>query len=290
MSASIEAEIVKQGEPVRIHSSRVGSTCFIFSSPHSGRAYPADFVERADVPLSLLRRSEDAFVDQLFDHVMDQGAAFVEALFPRAFVDPNRAADELDPSMFSDAPSDLSDVLGARTSAGLGVIPRVGADGRPIQSGSMTFEEARARLTQYYKPYHRALREQIGYVLKDFGRAVLIDCHSMPSSSARGADIVLGDRFGSSCSRTIVNAAEAEFRALGFSVVRNRPYAGGYTTEHYGQPQRGVHVLQVEINRGLYLSEQDVRPSSKIKSLKRTLTEWSNRLISAEVFENLAAE
>lgn len=290
MNGSDDATLVKQTEPVRIRAPRSVPTCFIFASPHSGRAYLEDFVAQADVPLSMLRRSEDAYVDQLFDHVVEQGATFIEALFPRAFVDPNRASQELDASMFSDAPEDLPHVMGARTSAGLGVIPRVGADGRPIQTGLMAFADARTRLDTCYRPYHRTLREQIGRTLQAHSQTILIDCHSMPSSSARGADIVLGDRFGSSCSRTIVNIAEAEFRGLGFSVVRNRPYAGGYTTEHYGQPQRGVHVLQVEINRGLYLQEREVRPSSKMRSLKRALVEWSNRLILSQFSKSLAAE
>jgi len=290
MTSLPDVEIVKHSLPVRFHPPQSEETCFIFTSPHSGRSYLADFIDRADVPLSLLRRSEDAYVDMLYDHVPLQGASFIEALFPRSFVDPNRAPDELDPAMFVDGPPDLPRAIGARTAAGLGVIPRAGADGRLIRAALMSYEEARARLSEFYRPYHKCVRAQIAHKLQKFGRAIVIDCHSMPSSSARGADIVLGDRFGSSCSRSIVNTAEAEFRGLGLAVVRNRPYAGGYTTEHYGQPVSGVHVLQVEINRGLYLQERTVRPSSNMKSLKKALVEWSNRLIFSDFSQALAAE
>jgi len=290
MTDSEEQLVGAPSVPVRLTGADSLQTSFIFSSPHSGRCYPEAFVEQADAPLSLLRRSEDAYIDQLFSHVPSFGACLIEALFPRAFVDPNRAPNELDPSMFVDAPLGLANPPGARAAAGLGVVPRLGADGRAIHARPIAFSEARARLDQYYHPYHAALHQQIERTRLMFGHAVVIDCHSMPAASARGADIVLGDRYGASCSRGLVSRAEAHFRSLGFAVVRNRPYAGGFTTEHYGNPASGVHVLQVEINRGLYLHERHVRLSSGAKGLKKALVEWTNRMILPANMLGFAAE
>ena len=276
--------------PVRIHAPDARVSPFVFASPHSGRCYPPTFLDAAAVGLPLLRRSEDAYVDQLFAEAPALGAPLVEAMFPRAVVDPNRAADELDTCMFVDGPDASVVQASPRAAAGLGVVPRVAADGRPIHAGPLSFAEAQARLRRYYRPYHACLRRLIDETRDLFGVAYLIDCHSMPSASARGADIVLGDRFGASCSRELVQLAEAHFRALGFAVVRNRPYAGGYITEHYGQPLSGVHALQVEINRGLYLNEQLVSPASGMPNLTRTLTEWMRRMMQAIDFQALAAE
>ena len=277
-------------EPVRVHAPEVRSTPFIFVSPHSGRCYEQDFLDQACAPLSVLRRSEDAYVDQFFAHVTQLGASFVEAIFPRAFVDPNRGPEELDARLFDAAPSEGFCPPNARTSAGLGVVPRLAADGRSIHPSLIPYAEGRRRIDHYYRPYHTALNAEIAKALDQFGHAVLIDCHSMPSSSARGADMVLGDRFGASCGRNLINHAEAYFKSLGFAVTRNRPYAGGYTTEHYGQPLTGVHVMQVEINRGLYLREADVRPSSNMDSLKERLKSWTNSMIYTEGTGRLAAE
>lgn len=276
--------------PVRVHEPDVRMSPFVFASPHSGRRYSAAFLESATVGLPLLRRSEDAYVDQLFAEAPKLGAPLVEALFPRAYVDPNRSADEFDPSMFADFPRAAVGAPSPRAAAGLGVVPRVAADGRAIHPGPLSFADARARLAECYRPYHACLRGVLDETRALFGRAYLIDCHSMPSASARGADIVLGDRFGASCSRELVQLAEAHFRALGFTVVRNRPYAGGFITEHYGQPSTGVHALQIEINRGLYLNEHIVSPASSMPALTRTLTEWMRRMMQAIDFQALAAE
>ena len=277
-------------EPVIVHEPDVRSSPFIFASPHSGRCYESDFLKQASAPVSVLRRSEDAYVDQFFSHVTELGASFVEAIFPRAFVDPNRGPDELDARLFKDPPLEGFSAPNARTSAGLGVVPRLAADGRSIHASVIAYAEGRRRIDQYYRPYHEALKSEIERTLDQFGRAVLIDCHSMPSSSARGADMVLGDRFGASCGRNLINHAEAYFKSLGFTVTRNRPYAGGYTTEHYGRPLSGVHVMQVEINRGLYLSESDVRPLSRMDNLKERLKTWTKSMIYTEDTGRLAAE
>ena len=276
--------------PVRVLRPAARLSSLVFASPHSGRAYPQAFLAAAAAPLSVLRRSEDAYVDALFAAAPDHGAPLIVAQFPRALADPNRAPAELDPTMFTGAPAELSETVSSRAAAGLGVVPRLAADGRPIYRKRLPFDEVDRRLQRYYIPYHAALRAEIDAALALFGEVCVVDCHSMPAASARGADIVLGDRYGASCTRGFVARAEAHFRDLGFAVVRNRPYAGGYTTEHYGRPSQGVQALQIEINRGLYLEELSVRPSSGMKPLQRTLEEWIIRMSGECAPARVAAE
>ncbi len=262
------------GDPaVRVHAPERRTSAFVFASPHSGRNYAPDALARTQLPLSVLRQSEDAYVDQLLASAPGHGAPLVEALFPRVFVDVNRAEWELDPEMFDPAPS-AQRPLSARAAAGLGVIPRAAADGRPLYAGRLALGEAEARLATCYRPYHGALQAELAAARAAFGEAFLIDCHSMPAASARGADIVLGDRYGASCSRAFIAAAESQFRALGFTVVRNRPYAGGHTTENYGRPARGIHAVQIEINRALYLDERTVAPTCGLALLAEAMSQW----------------
>lgn len=262
---------------VRLHAPVRRTSAFVFASPHSGRIYAPDALARTQLPLRVLRQSEDAYVDQLFASAPDHGAPLVEALFPRVFVDVNRAEWELDPDMFDPPPLSTRPVS-PRAAAGLGVVPRAAADGRPLYAGRLALAEAETRLAQCYRPYHAVLGAEIAAARAAFGEAFLIDCHSMPAGSARGADIVLGDRYGAACSRAFIAAAEAEFRALGFTVVRNRPYAGGYTTENYGRPARGVHAMQIEINRALYLDERQVAPSKDMPALIQALSDWIGQM------------
>lgn len=276
--------------PVRVVRPEGEAGRYIFASPHSGRAYDGAFLASCLPPLSALRRSEDAFIDHLFADAPALGAPLICATFPRVFVDPNRARDELDPTMFEEGGRLTSAVVTARASAGLGVVPRLAADGRALYPGRLTQVELSRRLRDFYDPYHACLAREIETVRRTLGSAVVIDCHSMPAASARGADIVLGDRYGASCSRGLVARAEAHFRDLGFAVVRNRPYAGGYTTEHYGRPEAGVEVLQIELNRGLYLHEAEVAPASGASPLKRALTDWMSRMFEEEPSQRVAAE
>ena len=243
------------------------------------------------VDLSILRRSEDAFVDGLFADAPRYGSPLIEARFPRVFVDPNRAGDELDADMF-DPPLRLGDGApeSARAAAGLGVIPRLAADGRALYPKRLPADEARRRLDRYYQPYHALVRRELDAARARCGHALLIDCHSMPSASARGADIVLGDRYGASCSRGVIARAEAAFRDQGFSVVRNRPYAGAFTTEHYGRPAVGVQALQIEINRGLYLNELKVEPLSGFDAMKRAINVWIAAMSDLDGTARSAAE
>jgi len=241
------------------------TTPLIFCSPHSGRRYPPELLRMSRLDRHALRQSEDGYVDLLFAAAPQFGAPLLRALFPRAWVDVNRARDELDQRMFADPLPSNADTRSTRVRAGLGVIPRIVADGQDIYDRKLKFFEARRRLADCYDTYHRALSGLIGEATARFGCAILIDCHSMPSAGAlpfreneRPLDIVLGDRFGASCSGAITAAAEATLGGLGYQISRNAPYAGGHVASAYGRPLEGIHVLQIEINRSLYLDERRI--------------------------------
>jgi N-formylglutamate amidohydrolase len=237
----------------------------IFASPHSGRDYPPAFLARAALDPQAIRSSEDAFVDRLFDRAPDLGAPFLAARAPRAFVDLNRAADELDPAVIDGLARPPHN---PRIASGLGVIPRVVAGGRPIYRGKLSLAEAQARIASYWQPYHAALAALIAESQAQFGQAVLIDCHSMPHEAIEAhtrpgqprPEVVLGDRYGVAAGREVTDRVEAAFAAAGLRVVRNAPFAGAYVAQAYGRPSRGVHVVQVEIDRALYMDEARVVP------------------------------
>ncbi len=225
-----------------------------------------------------LRQSEDCYVDLLFDAAPAFGAPLLRALFPRAWVDVNRSRDELDQRMFADPLPSTADTRSNRVRAGLGVIPRIVADGQDIYDRKLKFFEARRRLHDCYDTYHRELSALINEARARFGCAVLIDCHSMPSAGAlpfrddeRPLDIVLGDRFGASCSASITACVEQTLADLGYRVSRNAPYAGGHVASAYGRPLEGVHVLQVEINRALYLDERRIARTEGFERLREDL-------------------
>ncbi len=247
----------------------------VVASPHSGSSYPESFVQAARLDPLALRRSEDSFVDELFGAAPRLGAPLLRALFPRAFVDPNREPFELDPAMFEDRLPDYVNSRSPRVAAGLGTIARVVASGAEIYSRRLTFEEAMDRLKACYWPYHDALRELVERTRTTFGYAILLDCHSMPSSGgpleletgAEPVDFVLGDCHGTSCDGEILEAAAERLESLGYRVLRNRPYAGGFVTRHYGRPEEGLHALQIEVNRALYMEETEMRRKSGFPKL-----------------------
>lgn len=242
-----------------LETSPAPQSCAVFSSAHSGAEYPDEFLRASCLTPLQLRSSEDAYVDQFIGDTL--GAPILKARFPRAYVDLNRAADELDPAIIQDA---LGVPANPRVAAGLGVIPRVVANGRAIQLGKMHLAEAEARLDACYYPYHTALRGLVEAQKQRFGACYLIDIHSMPRSTLAGgllnkrANIVLGDRYGTASGQWITDAVAAFFTAAGFEVARNAPFAGGYITRHYGAPSQGVHVVQIEIDRSLYMNEARV--------------------------------
>lgn len=237
----------------------------LFSSPHSGRDYPADFITQSQLSTAALRSSEDAFVDQLFATAPLAGAHLLMARRPRAWLDLNRAADELDPAVIADAPRGPRS---PRLSAGLGVIPRIVGEGREILRGKIPLAEARARIENWHRPYHDALAQMLETRRARFGIAVLVDCHSMPREALAHIrfannprpDVILGDRYGSSCAPDLTDLTETLFREAGFRVARNTPFAGGYITQHYGRPTRGQHALQIELDRSLYMDERTLTP------------------------------
>lgn len=263
---------------------------FVFNSPHSGNLYPQAFLDRGRLSAHTIRRSEDAYVDRLFAPMVAHGAPLMRARFPRAYLDLNREPYELDPRMFEGRLPAFANTRSIRVAGGLGTIPRIVADGHEIYTGRLPVREGLARIEALYKPYHRALRRLITRAQDNFGYACLIDCHSMPSTSLSAeslgqADIVLGDRYGSSCSNVLTDLAEAALRARGFGVMRNKPYAGGFITEHYGEPSGHRHALQIEINRALYMHEATLTPHGWFDEVGRALCAALAEVLAAgEVF------
>ncbi|MCB1358163.1 MAG: N-formylglutamate amidohydrolase [Maritimibacter sp.] len=256
----------------------------IFASPHSGRDYPRAFLRRSVLNEHAIRSSEDAFVDQLMADAPDHGAPLLAARAPRAFVDVNRGAEELDPALIRGVARSGHN---PRVSSGLGVIPRVVGGGREIYRGKISYGEALARLEEHWHPYHAKLQALIEDSRLLFGRSVLIDCHSMPHEAIESLcrhrrekpEIVIGDRYGAAADAEIVERIEAVFAAEGFKVARNTPFAGAYTAQRYGRPSRGSHVVQIEIDRALYMNEAELRPNGNFGAM---------RLILARVVAELA--
>ncbi len=216
----------------------------VFNSPHSGNAYPAAFLAASRLDERAIRRSEDSYVDELFAPVVEFGAPLLKANFPRAWLDVNREPYELDPKMFDGSLPTYANVRSIRVAGGLGTIARIVSESEEIYAEPLHVEEGLARIDTVYKPYHQTLRDLMVATHGMFGFAVLIDCHSMPSSVRGGAgrlrpDIVLGDRYGTSCAGELTDVVAHSLTRLGYSVSRNKPYAGGFITEHYGQPPAG---------------------------------------------------
>ena len=233
----------------------------IFNSPHSGSVYPDDFLIAALIDRPTLRRSEDSFMDELIADLSRRGFPVVRVNFPRSYVDVNREPYELDPRMFSGRLPSFANTRSMRVAGGLGTIPRVVGDGQEIYRERLAVEDALLRIETLYKPYHRALRRLINRVHQTFGTVVVVDCHSMPSigvsrDEPRRPDVVIGDRYGTSCAQLLPDMVEATMSRLGYSVGRNKPYAGGFITEHYGNPASGLHAIQLELNRAIYMDER----------------------------------
>ena len=263
-------------------------TPLVFASPHSGRDYPDAMMSATALDAQAIRRSEDAFVDDLIVCGPDLGAAVITARYARAYIDLNREAFELDPGMFADELPEFARARTARVAAGLGAIARVVSEGQEIYARKLMFAEARDRIEGAHRPYHAALARLIAEAHRAHGFAILIDWHSMPAAAAkaggrdRPCDFVLGDRFGAACAGLLTQRVERELEALGYRVARNTPYAGGYTTEHYGRPSRRIHALQIEINRGLYLDEATLTPTAGFERLKTDLEHLTRALAAAE--------
>jgi N-formylglutamate amidohydrolase len=255
----------------------------VFNSPHSGNIYPPAFLSAARLDLAQLRRSEDSFVDELFTGVVRRGFPLMRAHFPRCYVDVNREPYELDPRMFDGRLPSFANTRSMRVAGGLGTVARVVGDAQEIYHQRIPVDDALRRIEGLYKPYHRALRRLVTRVHRDFGTAILVDCHSMPSLAGSRderprADIVLGDRYGTSCVAGVTDVVETILHDLGYSVSRNKPYAGGFITEHYGNPPAGLHAIQLEINRALYMDERQFEPIASFGRLAADLEALADRI------------
>jgi N-formylglutamate amidohydrolase len=278
---------VERPAPFRLaRPSAAAATPLICASPHSGRIYPAAMMAASQLDRRAIRRSEDALVDQLIADAPGCGHTLLAAEYARAYIDVNREPWELDPAMFEDELPSFARARTARVAAGLGAIARIVCEGQEIYARKLTFAEAEARVRQVHQPYHAALAALIGEIKARFGVALLIDWHSMPAAAAWGrsgepCDVVLGDRFGAACSPHVTAFVERTLEAMGYRVARNAPYAGGYTTEHYGRPGRKIHALQIELSRALYFDEAEQAPTAGFERLQGDL---------ARLFAALAAQ
>lgn len=260
----------------RLHRPTKRTTSVVFASPHSGRDYPESFLKQTVLNPREVRTSEDAFVDQLFAAAPDYGATFITACAPRAYLDLNRGADELDSALIAGVRRSAHN---PRIASGLGVVPRVVANGRQIYRGKISLTEAHQRIAQFWRPYHDQLQTLLDESANAFGEAILIDCHSMPHEALESVgppgsprpDIVLGDRFGAAAASTIMEHVEAAFSSAGLRVARNMPFAGAFITQHYGRPSRGQHAIQVEIDRRLYMNERTLEPNENFEAFKSLL-------------------
>ncbi len=275
----------------------------VFNSAHSGRVYPERFLAMTRLDHLSIRQSEDAWVDEIFARAPHLGAPLLRAHFPRAYLDVNREPWELDPAMFVEPLSDRFNTTSPRVAAGLGTLARVVAENKPIYRDRLTLDDARMRIEGIYHPYHAALQKLLGEAMSAYGIALLIDCHSMPRINRSGdkaaPDIVLGDRYGTTCAPALIDLVETVFTSAGLRVARNRPYAGGFVTRSYGRPQHGVHALQIEISRHLYMNEVTLARNSGFTAIVNIIDRLIFALIGLDLPalvgsqpapENLAAE
>jgi N-formylglutamate amidohydrolase len=258
--AAGDFERLEDGQQFEVREPVEQTIPFVFNSPHSGRHYPPEFLANSNLDALSIRRSADHYVDELFADAPELGAPLLAAHFPRAYLDVNREPYELDPRMFDGPLPPYVNIGSMRVAGGLGTIPRIVAENMDIYRRRLSVEEGLSRIETIYKPYHTCLRRLIARTHARFGLGILIDCHSMPgnirlSGSELRPDFIIGDRYGTSASAELSRAALDFLDGMGFSAVRNKPYAGGFITEHYGRPVRGLHALQIEINRALYVDE-----------------------------------
>ena len=276
--------------PLEVAAPAQQQVALVCASPHSGSDYPLEFLAASRLDPLTLRRSEDSFVDEIFGGAVELGAPLLKARFPRAYLDPNREPFELDPAMFAEPLPAYVNSLSPRVQVGLGTIARVVATGEEIYAQKLRFADAVSRVERLYRPYHQALRQLLATTSEHFAGYVLIDCHSMPSTAGpgerefkrSGVDIVLGDCHGTSCHPVVMETAQRMLTAKGYRVARNAPYAGGFTTSHYGAPASGRHCLQIEISRALYFDETALRLTDGAERLKSDLARLFRALAEAD--------
>lgn len=256
----------------------------VLSSPHSGVAYPEDMLAQSRLTQRQLRALDDGPVDALLAAGCAAGATLIAATYPRAVVDLNRDATEQDPDSLADPERMPGLRVTARARAGLGVVP-TRLLGQPIYAGPLHALEIRRRLAQAYQPYHAQLAALAAERRCHSGVSLVLDCHSMPTvvsgRGERAIDVALGDRFGRSCDQRLVEVAESMLAGAGLSVARNRPFAGGYITEHHGRPAAASHALQLELRRGLFMHESTHEPNDGFDGLRTLLGELVRALADA---------
>jgi N-formylglutamate amidohydrolase len=271
--------------PFEVRTAAEQRVPFVFSSPHSGRYYPERFLAMCKLDTVAIRRSEDCFVDELFMSVVPLGAPMLAANFPRSYLDANREPFELDPRMFREPLPPFANIRSPRVAGGLGTIPKLVGEGMDIYSGRLPLAEALGRIELVYRPFHEMLQHLLSTTRARFGHAVLVDCHSMPASIRVGdtgirPDFIVGDRFGVSAASGLSECAIALLTSMGYTVGHNKPYAGGFITEHYGRPTRGFHALQIEVNRGLYMNERTLEKTHGFDALVEDLRRFCADLMA----------
>tara|TARA_Y100001970_G_C14118123_1_gene794770 strand:- start:331 stop:1224 length:894 start_codon:yes stop_codon:yes gene_type:complete len=287
-----------------IKPDELSSAC-VFSLPHSGREYSTDFINSSKLDYITLRSSEDFFLDNFFNLATSNGSSLIKANFPRAFLDLNREPYELDPDMFNQVLPNFVNSTSKKVALGLGTIPRVVSNGTEIYKNKMSWFEAENRIEKFYFPFHMNLKQLLIKNKFKFGFSILIDCHSMPSIT-QGIfnsrqqilpDFVLGDNFGKSANPNIIHFIEQFLNNKGYSVLRNKPYSGGFITQNYGRPINKIHAIQIEINRSLYMNEVTMELNDSFIILKEALSNLTRSLCSInnlDFFKNegsqLAAE
>lgn len=259
----------------------------VFNSAHSGADYPERFLKMTRLDRTSIRQSEDAFVDELFGRAPHMGALMLRAHFPRAYLDVNREPYELDPAMFSDPLPQIYNTRSPRVAAGLGTLARLVAENKPIYREKLALADAQMRIEGIYRPYHATLQKLLSETAGRFGAALLVDCHSMPqlspSATQSAPDVVLGDRFGTTCSDPVIELAESLFSGAGLKVARNRPYAGGFITRTYGKPDFGIHTLQIEFSRHLYMNEVTRTKHEGFTFMQRLVNQFISALINLDL-------
>ncbi|MBY5800105.1 N-formylglutamate amidohydrolase [Rhizobium leguminosarum] len=284
---------IREYELFEVHEPVSQTIPFVYNSPHSGRIYPPEFIAQSRLEGIAIRRSEDHYVDELFGSAVALGAPLLAANFPRAYLDVNREPYELDPRMFDGLLPPYANVNSLRVAGGLGTIPRIVAENMEIYARRLPVQEGLDRVEAVYKPYHAALRRLIARTHVQFGFGVLIDCHSMPGNvrvagSTARPDFIIGDRYGTSASAELSRAAIAILEEMGFAAIRNKPYAGGFITEHYGRPSRGLHALQIEVNRAIYVDELTLEKRDDFAAVADAVADFMQQM--SDYVEKFAGE
>ena len=255
----------------------------IISLPHSGDNYYSEFIKSSLLDKDELCRAEDSFVDEIWDFSINEGYCYIKSTIPRIYVDLNRHPLELDPYLCSSDIPKFEQSKSLKVLSGIGVIPKVSNYGNDIYAEPLSRAEIRKRLISYYFPYHRALKYMIKRLKNKFKDVLVIDCHSMPSSDvpkkSTFVDINLGNNYGLSISENIFNLIRGNFEKLGFIVEENIPYSGGFITQFYGNPSDGIHVLQLEINRSIFMDEKLFKKNRNIEQISKKIRKATKSIL-----------